>query len=243
MGRLLDWPRDLRWVSREPLTGPRTIGSGSTQSATGFMQTFASPFGLWRWSFTFPPLRGPAFRAYRGAVTALHGGANAIRVPFCDPDGLTWPEIGVTVTPSQIRSGVPWSNGLPWSNGQNWSIGRPWVTLPADVAAGETIVPIGTNAWAAKADIGLMLGFAPFHLGVYIVTERLSGNRVRIWPPLRKALAAGSYATLEPVMAMRLEGESSAPVGRDASFANALSMTLVEVEDADTRTWFSESET
>lgn len=237
--RLLDWPRDLHWMSREPLTGPRAAGAGSNEGLTGFVQSFASPFGLWRWSFSFPPLRGEAFRRYRGTVLALHGGANAIRVPFCDPDGLGWSALGVTLGLGQPGAGVPWSNGLPWSNGQNWRIGRPWVALAAAAAQGDDIVTLADEWFGHGLDIGDMLGFTPFHFGLYFVTERLDAGRYRIWPPLRKALTTADFATLEPVMAMKLESENSAGGGRGATMAEGLTMTLIEVEDADIRDYYA----
>lgn len=236
MPRLLDWPRDLRWIAREPLTGPRAIGSGSTESLTGFVQTFASPFGLWRWSFSFPPLRGRAFRQYRGAAVALHGGANAIRVPFCDPDGFTWAEMGVTATPAQLRDGLPWSNGQPFSDtGQNWRIGRPWAAFAAAAPADATEIRLADQHWGHRLELGSMIGVTPHHFGLYVVTEEMGAGRYRIWPPLRKAVSTTSYATLDPVLAMRLESEAAAPAPRGASFAAGLTWTLVEMPDADLR--------
>jgi hypothetical protein len=237
MARILDWPRDLHWVSREPLSGPRTIGAGSSESLTGFTQSFASPFGLWRWSFSFPPLKGRAFRHYRGTMTALHGGANALRVPFCDPDGMTWSEIGVATTPAQIRAGVPWSNGQPWANGQNWRVGRPWVPFAAAAPADATEIHLASAHWGHSLEIGAMIGAAPFHFGLYVVTEAMGAGRYRIWPPLRRSVTTADRATLEPVLAMRLESESAAPAPRGAVNASGLAVTLVEIGDSDLRRW------
>lgn len=86
MGRLISWPIGLRISGMRPLSGPRTIGAAGSESLTGYVQTVAGAFGVWRWQLQFPPMRGEVFRRYRGTVAALHGGANALRVPFFDPD-------------------------------------------------------------------------------------------------------------------------------------------------------------
>lgn len=238
MRRLIDWPRDLHWQSREPMSGPRSVGSGSTEGVGGFLQSFASPFGLWRWTFSFPPLKGEAFRRYRGMVMALHGGANAVRVPFCDPDGLGWAASGVSLGEVVPRVGVPWSNGSPWNNGRNWRLGRPTVPLALPSAQGYDEIALTDSAWGYNLGIGDMIGFAPFHFGLYFVTEVIDDGLYRIWPPLRKAVSAEDLATLTPVLAMRLEGESGAGAARGPVRAEGLTMTLIEVEDADVRDFY-----
>lgn len=239
MRRLIDWPRDLHWQSREPLSGPRSVGSGSSEGLGGFLQSFASPFGLWRWSFAFPPLKGEAFRRYRGTVMALHGGANAVRVPFCDPDGLGWAASGVALGGVSPRAGLPWSNGQPWGNGRNWRLGRAVVPLALPSAQGYDEIALTDADWGHGLGIGDMIGFAPFHFGLYFITEVISAGRYRIWPPLRRAVAAGDLVTLTPVLAMRLESESSAGAGRGPARAEGLAMTLVEIEDADLRAYYA----
>ncbi len=240
MARLLSWPAGVHWTSREPLAGPRTVGAASTESVTGHVQTVASPFGLWRWQFSLPPLRGEAFRAWRGTVTALHGGANALRVPFCDPDGMSWAEIGVTVSADGARAGAPWSNGLPWREGPNWRIGRPTVPLATAPARGDTVIALVDAFWGHKAGLGVMIGFAPFHFGLYTITEAIGHGRYRIWPPLRADIAPTQEATLAPVLAMRLESESAATAGRGAAFAEGLTATFVEVTDDLVRAHFTD---
>lgn len=239
MPRLIDWPSGLQWTSREPLTGPRSVKSGSSESVTGWVQTFGSPFGLWRWSYSFSPLRGTAFRAYRGLVVALHGGPNAVRLPFCDPDGLSWKAMGVEPD-GQLGAGIPWSNGMPWSNGRPWQIGRPTVAVAQAAANGDSIVYLADEWWGYGLGVGDMIGFAPFHFGVYFVTEVIEPGRYRIWPPLRRALATSDEATLTPVLAMRLESEGAANAGRGIVSADGLAMTLVEIEDADVRDYFTD---
>lgn len=240
MARLIHWPHGLRANFREPLSGPRTVGAGSSSSLSNFVQTTASPFGLWRWRFSFPPIRGQLFRRYRGWVTSLHGGANATRVPFCDWDGLTLGQMGVDATRDEWRKGQPWSNDEPWSNGQAWENSPPVVDIAAPALLGDTVISLSDDFWGHDLGAGDLLGFSPFHLGLYMVTEVVEPGQYRIWPPLRKALVAGDSATLRPVLAMRLESEDAANAPRGAAFAEGLSVTLVEVLDYDARDYFAD---
>lgn len=239
MGRLISWPVGLKWTSREPLSGPRAIGAGSTESVSSFVQTFATPFGLWRWQFSLPPLKGEMARRYRGMVTALNAGANAVRVDFSDPDGLSWADLGVKTTHARVAIGEPWSNGQPWQGGQNWRPGRPWETVAVAAARGDSIVSLGNATFGPVLDVGDMIGFVGA-FGAYVVTERLSGGRVRFWPPLRRAVRVGDHVTLTPVMAMRLEGEAAANLPRGSSHMDGLTITLVEVEDRHVRQFFAD---
>src|SRR5690606_28949550 len=192
MARLVSWPSGLRANFREPLSGPRTVGAASTQSIGGFTQTSGSPFGLWRWRFSFPPIRGQLFRRYRGWVTALHGGANATRVPFCDWDGLTARQAGVD---ADRYGGERWGNGLPWSNGQNWQSKPPTVAVADASAKGDTMVALAEQFWCHRLGSGDLIGFFPMHFGMYMITEELGGGRYRIWPPLRREIAPADFAT------------------------------------------------
>lgn len=242
MARLLEWINGLAVVARSPLSGPRSVGGASNESIGGFVQTVASALGAWRWSMTVRPMRGRLFRLYRGMVTALHGGANAVRVPFCDPDIMSWEESGVDATPAEIKAGATWSNGQSWSNGENWGIGRPWATVDAVAAKGDTLITLADEYWGHELLGGEWLGFVPFHFGLYIVTEVLGDGEYRIWPPLRKALTVdpACYATLRPVMAMRLESEQAATANRGRVLADSNTLTLVEVQDEDVRNFFED---
>lgn len=240
MARLLSWPVGLRANFREPLSGPRTIGAGETESIRGWVQTSAAPFGLWRWRFQFPPLRGQAFTRYEGWITGLHGGANATRVPFCPWDNLSFAERGIVTTHAQWKAGQPWDNGLAWSNGKNWQSASPVVPVAQPAAVGDTEIYLGSAFWGNKLGIGNRIGFFPSHYGMYIVTKRFAPGHYRIWPPLDVALTTSSRATLKPTMAMRLESEDAANAPRGPVFADGLSVTLLQVKDADVRTWFTD---
>ncbi|WP_026790341.1 hypothetical protein [Pleomorphomonas oryzae] len=245
MARLISWPIGLDWTSREPLSGPRAVGSGSSESVASFVQTFSSPFGLWRWQFSLPALRGQLARRYRGMVTALHGGANAVRVDFKDPDGLSWDDLGIKMDVQRELIGEPWSNGQPWRlagdpfGGQNWRPGKPWETVAAAAARGDSIVTLGTGSFGPKLDAGDLFGFVGV-FAVHVVTEVLSGGRFRVWPPLRRAITTADYATLTPVMAMRLEGESGANLPRGVTVMENLAITLVEVEHRHVAQFFAD---
>lgn len=243
MARLLRWPNGLRPDFREPLSGPRTLKSGETESTQNFTQTFSSPFGLWKWRLTFPGnIRGQMFRRYRGLVTALHGGANAVRVKFCDWDAMSLADRGVNMTRREWLDGQRWSNGMTWSNGKNWDPSTsPVVRVIASAPQGGTIITLGTEYFGSKLDKGDWLGFFPFHFGLYTITGKLGPTQYRIWPPLRKDLFfPRDYATLHPTMAMKLESEEGGTSARGSSSAENLALTMVEVPDYYVREYFTE---
>lgn len=242
MARLLSWPRDVSVVAWQPLSGPRTMGAAATESVTGFIQTTATAFGLHRWQLTVRAMRGRMARLHRGMVVAMHGGANAVRVPFCDPDGLSLAESGVDATPYEVRAGVPWDNGKSWEDtGANWTIGRPWVDITTGGDVGDTEIRLANADWGYDLTVGAWIGFVPAHFGLYIVTERIDDvGRYRIWPPLRKVLTTDDFATLDPVMVMRPEGEAAATAARGIGLAEGNTLTLVEVEDSDVRDYFAD---
>lgn len=241
MARLIDWPQGLPSNFREPLSGPRVINAGQSQTIGGFIQTTSAAFGLWRWRFGFPDIiRGRLFRRYRGWITALHGGANATRVPFCDWDGLSRTEMGVTAGATDWKTGQPWSNLEAWSNGQNWGVSPPMAAVASNAAKDDTIVQLGSAFWGQGLGYGDLIGFFPFHLGMYMVTEVVEPGLYRIWPPLRRGISTDDFATLRPQLAMRLESEDGASAARDAAFGVNLSVTLVEVLDYDARDYFTD---
>lgn len=234
--RLIDWPNGLKITAQEPLSGPRTVGSTSKQGLDGYVQTTAAPFGLWRWRFQFGAMRHTAFRRYRGWITALHGGANATRVEFCDPDTLNFVEAGLPYDPVD----QPWSNGRGWSSGSYWGATAPLAGV-ADVAAlGDSIIKLDDEFWGYNLGVGDWFGFTPLHFGLYTITEVLNPGEYRIWPPLRKAISATDEATLQPTLAMRLEDETSAAIPRSTPYAENLTVTMVEVLDYDVRDYFTE---
>lgn len=246
MGRLLDWPRDVGVTSWEPLSGPRAVGASSSESLTGYIQTVSAVYGVWRWQFALQPLRGQAFRRWRGFVAALHGGANAVRLPWMDADPLTPALLGID--PASVSIGpdgraefreTSWSNGQPWAHGLGWLSGPPVVGVAAAAVQSTTVVRLADEAWGPNLDIGDMFGFVG-HFGVYTVTEWLADGEYRIWPPLRRAISTADVATLRPVIAMRLPGEDAAKAGRALDAASGLTITLVEVEDPDVREYFAD---
>jgi len=232
MARLISPPLGLGVVSVEPLSGPRTVGAGGSQSIGDFVQTVAAPFGLWRYRIGFHPMRDREFRLYRGWVTALHGGANATRWSMFDPDMPTPRETGIEV-PAYIRwdtiGGQPWANGEPWSNGVGWGTTAPSVAVAAGAVRGDTIVTLADEYWGRTLIGGEDIGFFPGFFCKHRVTEVLGSGKYRIWPPLRHDLSAADFATLYPTLAMRLESEEGASGGRGLVVAEGLSITLVEV--------------
>ncbi|RKE84596.1 hypothetical protein DFO46_1366 [Rhizobium sp. AG855] len=180
------------------------------------------------------------YRRIEGLVTALHGGANAVRVDFPLPDQMTLAEAGVTVSAAEERDGVPWSNDLPWSNGLNWHVPYPTVSVAAAADRSGTVVSLASGYWGHRLDIGDVIGFRPLHFGMYMVTQVLSSGTYRIWPPLRKAITTETLATLTPVLAMTLDSEASADLSRGVAHGEETTLILSEVFDYDVRDYFTE---
>lgn len=241
MGRLLNWPAGLGIRSRRPLAGPRTVGATSQQETIGGrFQSVSSPFGGWKYEFLLPVAYGRAYRQIEGLVTALHAGANAVRVPWPVPDSLTLQEAGASFTPMQEALGLPWSNEQSWSNGQNWGASPPNVPVASIAAFDASIVRLGSEFWGHALDMGSEIGFFPFHFGKYMVTEVRGNGEYRIWPPLRKAITTSDFATLEPVLAMRLDGEQAASLTRGAGYGEETTLVMSEVFDYDVRDYFGD---
>ena len=238
MSRIVNLPRGLPIRRYEPLSGPRAIGGGSTESLEGYVQTSASLFGLWRFRFTIGPIRGDVFRAYRGFVTAMHGGANATLIRIIDYDKMSYAAMGANVSESAIKNGVRWAGDIYWKHKKTWELGSPYLENPTPASRGDTTVFLPSQWWGSRLNVGDWFGYAPDHLGLYVVTQIHDDGSYRIWPPLRRDVIADDLATLDPVMAMRLEGSESANLGRDISFSDELTLTMVEVEDADVRDYF-----
>ncbi len=281
MARLIPWASGIRYASLAPLSGPRSIGSGGSQTIGGYTQTVASPFGLWRWQFGFAPLRGAGLRRYRGMIAALHGGANAVRVPIYDPDIMPYTraqmlgaeglpvvrgiefastfedrialaigddtddelalgdgtddvlmsEPNVTATTTRFRVG---------GTSTTWSYSFPHVYVAAGAAKDATTIYLNNAAWGHRLIVGDYIGFGPLYFGLHVVTEVYSEGVYRVWPPLRRAITTADWATLNPTIAMRMEGEEAGAVVRGQYYADGLTLTLVEVEDADVRAYFNE---
>lgn len=243
MARLVSPPIGLGLIGIEPLAGPRTIGSSANTSIGNFTQTVASPFGAWHFHFSFHPMRGSEFREYRGWATSMHGGANATRWEFHDPDMRSPYEAGLDVSPSLRWDNIPgqnWENGEPWSSGEPWAVTPPEVPVAAQADLGGTQISLADAFWGHDLKIGEYLGFFPFHFGLYIVTEVIAPGTYRIWPQLRKEITPGDFATLIPTLAMRMEGEDAANASRGLVVANEPSITMVEVFDYDVREWFAD---
>ena len=170
----------------------------------------------------------------------MHGGANATRVPFCDWDGLSLAQMGVAATIDEWRAGQPWANGEPWSNGKNWGSSPPIVAVAANASRDATQISLAGTSWGHGLDYGDLIGFQPFHLGMYMITEVIVPGTYRVWPPLRKAITTDDHATLRPTLAMRMESEDAGSAPRDAFAITGASVTLFEVFDYDVRAYFTD---
>lgn len=243
MARLLAWPEGVRYITTEPLSGPRTISAGGSQSITGWQQSVSSPFGGWRWRFGFPPLKGAAYRRFRGLVAALHGGANAVRMPIYDPDQRT----NSAALGAANITGVQWegsSADLSWfvpSTSVPWTHSFPMVHLASPVAKDAVNISLPNTEWGHDLGVGDYVSLAPQYFGLHVVTQVYRPGQYKIWPPVRKTMTTDDWVTLYPTLAMRLEGEEAGALARGQWYADGLTLTMVEVEDADVRTYFADA--
>ncbi|WP_379069380.1 hypothetical protein ACHMW4_03910 [Mesorhizobium sp. UC22_110] len=236
MARLLSWPVDLRVIRVERLKGPRSINSGITESLAGGEQTYSSPFGSISLQITFQPMQDRLARQHRGWISALHGGANATRFNYVDADRMEPVEAGIVGEYEPQR----WSNGQPWSNGQWWKPSYPVVPVVSGAARGGTIVSLDNVFWGHALGMGDLVGFFPFHFGMYEITEVFEQGRYRIWPPLRKTISVDEFCTLSPTLALRLVGMDGATVYREQPAAQGLTATFIEAFDYDVREYFAD---
>ncbi|WP_157014899.1 hypothetical protein [Mesorhizobium xinjiangense] len=234
MLRLITWPDGLwGFVDINPVSGPKARSSGGNTAQDGTEQTFEGIGDLVALELVFSAKNGvTGARRQRGLVTALHSGANAMRLQFNDPDIMTPAEAGVSCPEEQN-----WSNGEPWSNGEGWAPTYPVVPVAAAAGFDTGIVRLANEFWGHTLGYGDYLGFFPFHFGIYMVTEVIEPGQYRVWPRLRKALTAEDYATLYPTLVMKAVGTTVAPP-RDL-VATGGSITLVEVIDPYVRSDFT----
>jgi hypothetical protein len=229
--KILRWPRGLRWQTMTPTTGP--VVRGFSQGTTGKVQSVESPYGLVGFDLTFPAMRGVMARRFRGLVTALHGGANAVRFRVCDPDGPGFAEMNIELSAQERSNGLPWGNDKTWSNGRYWKPALPKVPVTAVSAKGSTLVSLEVSRWGGRLEPGTMFGFVG-HYGVYTAKEvQVVGYdaTVRVWPPLRKALTTDDRATLRPVIAMRLASPDGGQFSRGGDLMGGASLSLIEMPD------------
>ncbi|WP_174804346.1 hypothetical protein [Martelella limonii] len=269
--RLLNAP-DVEIVEQSYPGGPRTVGAGQTSTIGNFTQDYASPFGAVALKVTFGPMRGLRARLLSGWATAMHGGANASRWPYLDPDRRDAKELGVeianvpntglvyrpydfsTVTGDALDDYIGASldfvtgeyslydsietllgeyvpTSLPYSNGMYNEGAPPVVKVETGSPIDSTTIYLTDEWWGRSLDLGDVIGFFPFHLGAYKVTEVLDLGVYRIWPPLRKAVSAGDYCTLRPVLAVKLSGQDGADLSRTDYLLQGANVTLIEIQD------------
>lgn len=219
-------PLDMELVGWEPLSGPRSIKAGQNEAIGGYVQGFSSPFGTFRIRLLYAPQEGQEARQFRGWVADLMGGANITRLPFLDPDRMTFEECGMFNVAPQT-----WSNGQPWSNGLSWGPSRPPVRVAATASRQGTVIELEEEFWGHRLGWGSFVGFFPFYFGMHQVRRVIAPGRYLLWPWLHKDIEAGDYCTLDPVMAMTIESEESVTLYRGGTHMEGTAIILRQVED------------
>lgn len=234
--RLLTYPTDLGLIALEPTNGPQVVGATGSQTLGKFTQTVASVGFAWEFSIAFPPVTESGARALRGFVMASHGGANAFRFKLIDADQMTSTDFGLAY---DYSGSVPFDDsGQPFDNNMGWQLSPPDVAIAEAAAIGATTVKLANDQWGYGLEVGTQFGFAPFHFGFYMVTEVIADGEYRIFPPLAKALTTDDYATLTPVIVLRLKGQDAARLPRKPGPADGVTIEVVQVLDYDVRDYF-----
>ena len=216
MPRITSWPANVHPVSFDLISGPQAYGAEGQGSLTGLFQTVGSPYGLVAYTITLEPLRGAEEREYRGTLTALHGGANVVKMTF--PDGAR--------RESDYQS---WAGGKQWAGGQQWGQQLAIVSVGANASEGDTQVTLANEHWGHDLGIGEVIGFSDYW-GAHTITEILSAGTYRIWPALRNDITTAQKASLRPSIAVTVVAQSSGYSRQLANTGN-LSITLREVRD------------
>lgn len=243
MARLLSFPHFPGVRGITPLSGPMARNSGANTASDGSEQTYDSVGDVVALRLDLNMKRKGLARQERGLFAGLHGGANAIRLSFYDPDIITPYQSGLSVSPLvdwPSLGSVPWSNGETWSNGAGWGQAPPEVAVAASSAIDTGIVTLADDFWGHSLDIGSYLGFFPLHFGLYMVTEVIDEGHYRIWPRLRKALTTDDFATLFPVIAMRPRSRDAIQQRRGLAHTDGAAIDLVEVIDPYVRSDFTD---
>lgn len=238
MARLVSWPQGIKITSFEPTNGPVAIGAGGSKSLGGYTQTVAGIGFQWEFTVSFTAMQNALARSFRGAVMALHSGANALRYTWIDGDRRRASDLGLT---GDFALPVPWDSGgtdVNWSNGQGWQASLPKEEIAAAAAYMATEITLSATSWGELLGVGDYLGFTG-QFGVYMVTEVFEPGRYRIFPPLRRAVTVADYATLEPVVVVRPMGPDAIRVPRNISLIEGATASFIEVLDRDVRDFFT----
>lgn len=227
---------DIPIVSQTPLAGPESVSGSQNTSIGNFTQSVASAFGGWVWEFVFSPMEGEEYRHFRGWLFAQQKGANATRWHVTDRDLMPRSRAGFAAD----GGNMPWSNGMKWSNGMRWGLTYPNVPVAAVSALDSSIVTLSATFWGHRLKWGDRLGFFPFHFGLYQVTEEFGNGQYRIWPPLRKAIGPEDFATLYPVLALRLMMQDFEYPTEEAVHTVGATVRMIEVFDYDVRDYFTD---
>jgi len=242
MARLLTWNDALGINALEVVNGPNVRNSGSNTAQDGSEQVFAGVGGIWAFRLGLPISQNRRARFQRGLLDALDGGVNAMRFTVYDRDMMSPAEAGIIGGSHCDWHGVGsqnWSNGMSWSNGAGWKTTAPTVQVVADAAANTGIIRLEDKFWGHTLGYGDQLGFFPFHFGMYRVVEVLEPGVYRVKYRLRKALQAGDYATLHPVIVLRPTNKDAANApGQVPGYTDGGDILLTEVIDPYVRRHF-----
>lgn len=181
---------------------PKTTEGAPTLSGT--TQVVASPAGVWRITFEGVPLNTPErIKAWRAIEAQAEGRANPLIVPTYDRPALT---------PDAIENWLTThSDGTPFSDGSRYYSSGQEIRVGANAVVGAVQLTVN------KVQGGLIDAGQHFSIKgrLYRVKYLISQATVRIWPPLREAIAEGDLMEFDrPSCKVKLasDGAMNAPL-------------------------------
>lgn len=178
---------------------------GAAGTAYGRSQIAASDAG--RWSITLGSIvirDGAGRKAWRALQAIMEGGLTPICIPLCRADQP------IPAGGAQHYGSVPHSDGAYFSDGSGYAQQVIDVTATTGAARGATQLTL-TKTYAADLEPPHFFSFGEqlYQIKAIVGEQEATAATVRIWPPLREAVAAGAHAEFDnPICRVRLAGDA-----------------------------------
>ena len=218
---VIEWPAEqfrmsmtryfIDWTSRSAGTG-----------LSGHEQIISS--GTGRWRLTFQLILDPdpdRLRRFEALVSEMRGRLNAALIPLYDAYAYDR-----TVAPLQI----PHADGTWHTDGTGAMTGdgqQPMETVGAAPAGASTLTVSLTNPARPSLRVGDLFTVNGF---LYRVVRRNPGGWVKVEPPLRQAIPAGTVLETDPILVrVRFATDGEGERARDLlSWGEPVTLTFVE---------------
>lgn len=211
--------------------GRRGMTNQGPISLAGRTQVWQSDAGYWVADLNRIAVKRQSLKRYRRFTALLEGGAHQALVPVYDKYQSPWPVPGQYGSPS-----LGYTDGNRFTDGTGFLSHSIRISLLSAAAYRATVINITVES------AGAIEGGEYFSIGLgnlYLISEVLAtvgtDMTIRIWPPLRAALAAGELLQFDrPVCRMRLSSEGVDDVVVEKLRYGFPSLSFIEVFDVPT---------